>query len=114
MIAEFPHTQLKQFGDFVAPASGRLLLVLAHFPATETSNVDVVARRAAFVVAPLSAQLKQVQFIDQPVALQQIERAIGGESYVGIDALRAPQNIVRARCAGMPFPSLAGAHGAVV
>ncbi len=47
-----------------------------HFAAFEAGDVNVVARAVAFVEVLVAAQVKQVQFIDQTAALEQIHRAI--------------------------------------
>src|ERR1700730_4335049 len=48
----------------------------AHFAATQTSHVDVVARTVAFVIMAMPVDVQQVELVEQPVAFQHFERAI--------------------------------------
>jgi hypothetical protein len=59
----------------------------------QTGDVNVVARPVAFVEVAVAAKMKQVELVDQAVALQQIDRAIDGNARdVRIDFLRALEN----------------------
>ena len=88
-------------GDFDSTIARNLALYFlvqftfefADFAAFHAGYVDVVARAVAFVVMAVAAQVQQVEFVDQTLALQQIERAIDGDARDGwIDFLRAFQN----------------------
>jgi hypothetical protein len=44
--------------------------------AFQAGHVDVIARTVAFVKMLVAAQMQEIEFIDQAVALQEIERAV--------------------------------------
>src|SRR5271165_741625 len=56
----------------------------------------MVARAVALVEVPISAQVKQVEFVDQSVAFQQVNRAVDRNARdVGINLLRAIEDFAR-------------------
>jgi hypothetical protein len=64
-------------------------LELAHFPAPQTGDVDVIAGAAALVEVLAAAQVQQVQLVNQPVALQQVQRPVHGDAvHIGINLAR--------------------------
>ena len=68
----------------------QLAFHFSHFSTMQTGDVNVVARAVAFVEVPVAAKVKQVELVDEPMAFQQIDRAIDGNARdVGIDFLRA-------------------------
>jgi hypothetical protein len=48
--------------------------------ALQAGDVDVVARTVAFIKMLVAAQVQKIEFVDQAVALQQVERAINGDA----------------------------------
>ena len=55
--------------------------------------MNVIARAVAFVEVAVTAEMEQIELVDQAVALEQINRAVDGYAGdVGIDLLRAVQN----------------------
>jgi len=68
----------------------------AHFSALQASNMDMVARPVALVEVPVPAQVQQIEFVDQAVALQQIDRTVDRDARdVGINLLRAIEDFAR-------------------
>ena len=66
---------------------------LAHFPAAQAGDVDVVARPVAFVVVPVAVDVQQIELVEQAVALEHFERAVDGDAMnARIDFLRALEN----------------------
>jgi hypothetical protein len=64
-----------------------------YLPATQASNMDVVARAVAFVKMLLTVDVEKVEFVDQAHFLEHVERAINGDAMdLRIDALRALEN----------------------
>ena len=93
----------------------KLALELAHFAALHASNVDVVARAVFFIEVAMSAQMEQIEFVDQTLALQQIDGSIYRNARdVRINFLRALQNFVSIQMPRRGFhylqkdPALAG------
>jgi hypothetical protein len=89
--------------DFDAAVVGDLTLQLleeaglkfADFAAAQTGDVNVIARAVGFVIMLIAAKMKQIEFVDQAMALQKIESAIDGDAMdAGIDALRALEDFV--------------------
>jgi hypothetical protein len=89
--------------DFDAAIVGDLTLQLleeaglkfAHFSAAQASDVNVIARAVGFVIMLIAAKMKKIEFIDQAMALQKIERAIDRDAMdARIDALRAFEDFV--------------------
>jgi hypothetical protein len=63
-----------------------LTFKLANFPTTNACDVDVVARPMTLVEMAIAAQMKQIQFVDQAMAFQQVDCAIHSDARdVGID-----------------------------
>ena len=90
-------------GDFDAAIVGDLTFQLleeagfkfADFATAQAGDVNVVARTVCFVIMLIAAEMQQIEFVDQAVALQEIERAVDGDAMdVGIDALRALEDFV--------------------
>lgn len=52
----------------------------ADFAAAKAGDVDVVARAVGFVIVAMAAKMEQVEFVNQALALEQIERAIDGDA----------------------------------
>jgi len=62
----------------------------ADFSAADAGNVDMVARAMTFVKVAVSAKMEQIKLVNQAVALEQINRAIHGDTCdAGIKFLRA-------------------------
>jgi hypothetical protein len=67
----------------------------ADFAAAQAGDVDVIARAVGFVIVLIAAEMQQIEFVDQAMALQEIERAIDGDAMdMGIDALGALKDFV--------------------
>jgi len=57
--------------------------------------MDVVARPVRLIVVPVSAQMQQVQLIDQSMFFEEVNRAVDrNKVHAGIYLLRALQNLV--------------------
>ena len=70
-------------------------LEFADFAAAQAGDVDVIARAVGFVVMLIAAEMQEVEFVDQAMALQEIEGAIDGDAMdAGIDALGALKDFV--------------------
>src|SRR5580704_14233519 len=55
--------------------------------------MDVISRAVAFVEMPMAAKVEQVQFVDEAVMLQELERAIDGDARdIRVDRLCAFEN----------------------
>ena len=102
-------------GDFDASVARDLFLQflvqlafhLADFAAAHAGDMDVVARAVAFVEVAVTAQVEQIELVDQAVALQQVNRAI--DRYAGdvrIDFLRAIQDFAGVKMAARGFHDL--------
>jgi hypothetical protein len=85
-------------GDFHAAIGFDLALELfekaaLYFPdlaAAEAGDMDVVAGTVAFVVVLVTVDVEQIEFIDQAVFFEQIERAVDGDAMnARIDSLSA-------------------------
>lgn len=67
-------------------------------------HVNVIARAVAFVVMTMPPKMKKVQLVDQPVVLEQFQRAVDGHArYFGIDLLSLLQNFGRVHMANRRF-----------
>ena len=74
-------------GDFDAAVSSDWLFELfvkfafefADFAAAHAGYVNVVARAVAFVEVAVAAEVEKIEFVDQALALQQVEGAINGD-----------------------------------
>jgi len=71
-----------------------------HFAAAEAGNVDMIARCMALIEVPVAAEMEQIELVNEPVALQQINRAVNGDAVdAGIEPLRPAENV-----AGIEMP----------
>src|SRR5277367_4195067 len=74
------------YGDFDAAVAGDLgfqLLVefafeLADFAAADAGDMDMVARAVAFVEVAIAAEMQEIEFVDEALTLEKIQRAIDG------------------------------------
>jgi len=67
-----------------------------NFPAAEAGHVDVVALRAPFIEMFLALHVHQVELVNQPVTLQQFERAVNRDLVdARIKVARVAQNLRR-------------------
>jgi hypothetical protein len=70
-------------------------LEFSDFAAAQAGDVDVIARSMGFVVMLIAAEMEEIEFVDQAMALQEIEGAIDSDAMdMGIDALRALEDFV--------------------
>ena len=97
-----------RYGDFDAAVVRNLAFQffvefafkLANLSASHTRYVDMVARTMAFVEMPVAAKVKQVELVNQALALQQVDRAIYGDtSNPGIHFLGAFEDFARVQVA---------------
>ena len=73
---------------------------LTHFSALQTRDVNVIAGAVAFVEMLVAAQVEQIEFVDQAVALQQIQRSVHRYAmHARIEFLRALQDRSRIQMA---------------
>jgi len=67
----------------------------ADFATAQAGDVNVVARTVCFVIMLIAAEMQEIEFVDQAMALQEIEGAIDGDAMdVRIDALGALEDFV--------------------
>ena len=74
-------------GDLDVAVAGDLLLELfveagfefANFAAAETGDVDVVAGAVGFVVVAIATEMEKVEFVDETLALEEIDGAVDGD-----------------------------------
>ena len=101
-----------RYGDFDAAVVRNLAFQffvelafkLANFSASHARYVDMVARAMALVKVPVAAKVKKVEFINQALALQQVDRAIHGDaSDPGVDFLGAFEDFTRVQMAAGGF-----------
>lgn len=72
----------------------KIALELKYLAAAEACHMQMIALRTALVVVFLSLEMHQVQFINQAVALQQVQCAIDSDPVnVGIKPSRLAQNL---------------------
>lgn len=104
-----------RYGDFDAAVVGNLALQflvefafkLANLSASHARYVDMVAWAMAFVEMAVAAQVKKVEFVNQALAFQQVERAIHGDaSDPGIHFLGAFEDFARVQMATRGFHHL--------
>ena len=89
----------------------KLRLKLAHFAAAHARHVNVVARPMALIIVSMSAQVQQIELIDQSMALQQIHGPIHGHAgNIRIDLLRALQNFLGVHVSWRAFEHLDEHH----
>ena len=68
-------------------------LKLADFSAFQAGHVDVVAGAVAFVEMLVSTEVQKIEFVDEAVALEQVQSAINGDTMnARVDFLGAFQN----------------------
>jgi len=80
--------------DLALQAVEKIALELHYFAASQASHVDVIPLWPAFVVMLLPLHVHQVEFVYQPLALEQIERAINRDPVdVRVDFARAAKNL---------------------
>jgi hypothetical protein len=63
---------------------------LEHLPAREANDVDVKPGRTNLVEVPLPGDVHEIQFVDEPRALERFERSVDGRAVDG-RVLRAGQ-----------------------
>ncbi len=64
----------------------------------------MIARAVALVEMAIAAEMKQIEFVDQPVALEQVNRAVNGDARdIGVDLLGAIQNFACVQMAPRGF-----------
>ena len=67
----------------------------AHLAATQAGDVDVIARPMSFVVVPVATEMQQVQFVDETLLLEQINRAVDGNQVnARVNFLRPLENLI--------------------
>jgi len=65
-------------------------LEFANFSAFQSGYVDVIAGTVTFVEMLVPAEVQEIEFVDEAVALEQVESAINRDTmYAGIDFLGA-------------------------
>jgi len=70
-------------------------LEFADFTAAQAGDVNVVARAVGFVVMLVAAEMQEIEFVDQAMALQEIDGAIDRDAMdARIDALGALEDFV--------------------
>lgn len=78
----------------------KLAFEFADFPAADAGDVNVVARAVAFVIVPVAAKVQQVELVNQPMSLQQVDRAVDRHRRdVRIDLVRTPEDFGRVEMA---------------
>ena len=91
-------------GDLRFQVLVKLRFKLADSSAANTGDMNVIARPVAFVVMAMTAQVEKIQFIDEAVTLEQVHRAIDRHTRdIGIDPLRAFENLFRVHVPRRPF-----------
>ena len=72
-----------------------MALEFTDFSAAQAGNVDVVAWAVGLVVVAIAAKMEQVQFIDKPLLLEEIDGSVDGDEVdVGTDFLRAIEDLI--------------------
>jgi hypothetical protein len=67
----------------------------AHLSATQTGHVNVIARAVRLVIVPVAAKVEQIQFVDQALLFEQINRAVDGDEVdARVNLLSAFQDLV--------------------
>ena len=67
----------------------------ADFAAAETGDVDVVARAVGFVVVAVTAEMEEIEFVDEAFFFEEIDGAVDGdEVYGGVHFLGALEDLV--------------------
>ena len=66
--------------------------------------MNVIAAQFTFVVMAFAVQMHQVELIDQPLPLQQVERPVDGASIDrGVDGSRLAQDLAGVQMPGRGF-----------
>ena len=65
--------------DLSLKAVEQIALEFGDFAAAQTGHVDVIALRSAFVIVFLTFQVHEVEFVNQAMALQQVQRPVDGD-----------------------------------
>jgi len=61
----------------------------------EAGDVDMVAGAVCFVIVAVAAEVQEIEFVDEALALEEIDGAVDGDQMnVGIDFLGAVENLV--------------------
>jgi len=61
----------------------------------EAGDVDMVAGTVCFVVVTVAAEVQEIEFVDEALALEKIDSAIDGDQMdVGVDLLGAVEDLV--------------------
>jgi hypothetical protein len=90
-------------GDFHVEVAGDLFLELlveaafefSDFSTAEAGDVNVVAGAVAFVVVAVTAEVEQVELVDEALFFEQVDGAVNGDEVdAGIDFLRAGEDLV--------------------
>jgi hypothetical protein len=90
-------------GNLNVAVSGDLLFELlvearfefADLAATETGDMDMVAWAVGFVVMAIAAEMEEVEFVDEALALEEIDGTVDGDKVdVGVDFLCATEDLV--------------------
>ena len=67
----------------------------ADFAAAQTGDVDMIARAVGFVIVAIAAEVEEVEFVDEALALEKIDGAIDGDEMdFGINFLGAIEDLV--------------------
>jgi hypothetical protein len=68
-------------------------LDFAHFAATKTGDMNVISRPMAFIIVLITAKMKEVELVNQAVALEEVDGAIHRDPMnAGIDLVGAVEN----------------------
>lgn len=71
----------------------KLRLELTHSAAFEAGNMDVIARAVTLVEVLIATQVEQVEFIDEPVAFEQVDGPVDRDAVnVRVEPLRTLEN----------------------
>jgi hypothetical protein len=69
---------------------------LRDLAAAQACHMNVVALRAAFVIMLFPLHVHKIEFVNETVALEQVQRAINGNAiYTWIEPPRVPQDLRR-------------------
>jgi hypothetical protein len=75
---------------FVQPA-----FKFSDFATSQTRHVDVIARSMRFVVVPVTAEMQQVQLVNQALLLKKVDCPVyGNEVHARIKLLRSRQDLI--------------------
>lgn len=80
--------------DLSLEAVEEVALELRNLAAAEAGHVNVVALRAPLVVVLLALHMHEVEFVDQALALEQVNGAIDGDTIdLGVEFAGLAQNL---------------------